>query len=217
MQDTNGAPHAFNAKYFDGYDIDDFISIINNAVETGVILSFGDISTTGSVSASEITATNITFLEGDALSFQTLKVGYIILNKAYGEHDYWVAAVNKNTSGTVTAVTLDVLETQGIHMNVNDPGHSHGVGTLTGTVTVPKISGPVNVLTGVTAGGFIMTPKTAAAANTVVSDITLTGNAISQFNNVTAATFAGTATTSAFAYGVTAPTANYATGVISTS
>ena len=132
IKGTNNVPYELNAKYWNGYEVDDLMGVIHGVVDTYVIdaKTNGDANYKAVVEAttSQISTTQ-SVLKGLVKTPPTgdFKVGDIILMGATSDgkmnFDRWISSVGTGTNPTIT---LDVLETQ-----VATHHHTFGISTTT--------------------------------------------------------------------------------------
>ena len=158
IKGTNNTLYDLNAKYWNGYEVDDLMDTIHGAIDTYVIPAQTSNKTANYTAVVESTAAQVSttksalveLVSTEPSNFSNFKVGDIILMGATSDgkinFDRWVSKVEGDN------ITLDVLETQVAthHHKLPKLDSSNAITGVTVTstkVTIPAVGTAVNVLT----------------------------------------------------------------------
>lgn len=158
---TNGTIYDLNAKYWDGYEVDDLMDAIHGAIDTYVIPTQTSNKTANYTAVVESTAAQVSttksvlveLVSTEPSNFSNFKVGDIILMGATSDgkkvFDRWVSHVGTETD---PVIKLDVLETQVAthHHKLPTPSTSSALTSVKASsrsVNIPTVGTAVNVLT----------------------------------------------------------------------
>lgn len=158
---TNGTIYDLNAKYWDGYEVDDLMDAIHGAIDTYVIPAQTSNKTANYTEVVESTAAQVSttksvlveLVSTEPTNFSNFKVGDIILMGATSDgtkvFDRWVSYVGTETD---PVIKLDVLETQVAthHHKLPTPSTSSALTSVKASsrsVKIPTVGTAVNVLT----------------------------------------------------------------------